>query len=211
MPEKQRNHSCTTAPEGAIDQSDPPTVEATGQTKKSPRLARRDITAIQKRMCESASAAGQAVRVPPQAASRKTVATDRADVGLTLQELEERRWSVSPQLARLILLEARLPHEGRRAGLIYSWRSIFRAEGVEDDVAAQATRQTHPELFEDLLDTGAAAAVLGYRDSSSARKLVASGAIPESAYIIFGNRGIYRFRPAGLRGLLRPVLTGRIV
>lgn len=199
------------APDEVVHHLTSSAMQATNRLTQNLRSGRRDVAAIQKKMRETAAAEGQAVRCSPQATSVDLVGAVRKDIGLTLREIEERRWSVSPPLARLALLRGGLPYEGRRAGIIYSWRSVFCAEGIDDNEAARATKDSRPELFEDLLDTKAAAAFLGFRDSSSIRKLVASGAIPESAYITFGTRGIYRFRPARLLALRRQALTGRIV
>ncbi len=167
-------------------------------TASPPPKARRNFAKIAEKMSASyggPAASSQATAVP---AVRRS---PPPDAGLTLTELEDRRWAVSPTVACAMLTQARLRYEGRRGGLIYSWTSIFRAEGVADDIARQATRQSHPELFEDLLDTAAAATFLGYRDSSSIRKLVATGDISSADFVKFGTRGIYRFRPAGLVSL----------
>lgn len=131
--------------------------------------------------------------------------------GLTLRELEDERWCISPVLAKERLHEFGLPYEGRRAGLIYSWSSVFRAEGLEPEFAKTVTAEERPDLFEPLLDTSAAAALLGYRDASSIRKLVASGEIRPDTYLIFGRRGVYRFRPGALEPLRKASLRGRIV
>ncbi|AMY68308.1 hypothetical protein [Frigidibacter mobilis] len=211
MSTKLPEHSRAAEPDGVVRHLSSSAMEATNRPKKNLQSGRRDVAAIQKKMRENAVAEGQTVRCSPQAAFVDFAGTVRDDIGLTLRDLEERRWSVSPSLARQALLEVGLPYEGRRAGLIYSWRSVFRAEGINDDEAGRATRDGRPELFDDLLDTSVAATFLGYRDSSSIRKLVASRAIPEGAYITFGSRGVYRFRQAGLRGLRRPALMGRIV
>jgi len=131
--------------------------------------------------------------------------------GLTLRELEDDRWCISPVLAKERLHEFGLPYAGRRAGLIYSWASIFRAEGLEPKFAKTVTVEERPDLFDHLLDTSGAAALLGYRDASSIRKLVASGQIGPDGYLIFGRRGVYRFRPGALEPLHKASLRGRIV
>jgi hypothetical protein len=136
---------------------------------------------------------------------------DRRDIGLTQRVLEDRRWGLSPSVAKERLLSVGLPYEGRRAGLIYSWPSIFRAEGVEDGIGKAATQEKFPELYDDLIDTSEAATLLGYRDASSIRKLIGSGDIPGAAYIKFGTRGVYRFRPALLQAMPQASLVGRIV
>jgi hypothetical protein len=136
---------------------------------------------------------------------------DCSEIGLTQRDLEDDRWCVSPAVAKDRLLGAGLPYEGRRAGLIYSWTSIFRAEGIEDRIAKIATRKRDPNLYEDLIDASAAAELLGYRDSSSIRKMVGSGDISKAAYITFGLRRIYRFRPGPLMAMRKASLVGRIV
>lgn len=132
-------------------------------------------------------------------------------VGLLIGKLEDQRWGVSPPVAREKLYAAGLPYEGRRAELIYSWPSIFRAEGVDAELAKTAMRETHPHLFDDLLDTTTAAAALGFRDASSIRKLILAGELTDADFVRFGARGVYRFRPAALTGLRKKNMVGRIV
>lgn len=181
----------------------------TGQTNKYPRK-RRDRAAIHAAIQKVVIAEGQKLTCTPQAKSAHLAHLEVKDNGLFLRDLEEGRWAISPSLARAKLKNVGLPYEGRRAGIIYSWVSIFKAEGITSDVAERATRAECPHLFDDLIDGKGAAALLGYRDSSSIRKLVASGDIPANAYITFGNRGVYRFRTAGLCSLRRAPLA-RIV
>lgn len=133
------------------------------------------------------------------------------DLGLSLRDLETVRWGVSAETAKDKLIEAGLPHEGRRARLTYSWRSILCAEGVDPLVAATATRQSHPELFDDFLDGAAAARFIGFRSDSVVRKMVLSGEIPAAAYVLFGSRPIRRFRPAFLTAARRRRLDGKLV
>ena len=135
----------------------------------------------------------------------------RENVGLHLGKLEDQRWGVSHTVAKAKLCAAGLPYEGRRAGLIYSWPSIFRAEGIEEELAEKATRETHPHLFDNLVDTAGAASLLGFRDASSIRKLITAGELTETAFVRFGTRGVYRFRPATLTALGKRKLFGRIV
>jgi hypothetical protein len=136
---------------------------------------------------------------------------DHTDIGLTLGKLEDQRWRVSPLVAQEKLHSAGLPYDGRRAGLIYSWLSIFRAEGIVHELAISATRQSHPHLFDDLISTAKAATFLGYQDSSSVRKLVAANHFSDAAFIQFGTRGVYRFRPNALRAHRKGNSVGRIV
>lgn len=140
-----------------------------------------------------------------------TGASPDRGIGLSQRDLEERRWNVSPAIAKERLLSVGLPYEGRRAGLIYSWASIFRAEGIDAATTEMATPENNRELYDDLLDTSEAAELLGYRDASSIRKLVGSGDIPETAYIKFGARGIYRFRPGPFMALRKASFAGRTV
>lgn len=178
---------------------------------KSPASAkpRRDPDAIGLAMLQAASA-GQAASTALKKAGRPTL-QDPVAIGLTLRDLEDRRWCVSSAIAKAKLLHAGLPYEGRRAGLIYSWASIFRAEGIPEEIAKNTTREDYPDLYSDLLDTSGAAELLGYRDPSSIRKLAGSGNIPETAYIKFGTRGVYRFRRGPLMALRKSVSAGRIV
>ncbi|PWL27804.1 hypothetical protein [Marivita sp. XM-24bin2] len=112
---------------------------------------------------------------------------------------------------RAKLRAAGLPYEGRRAGLIYSWSSIFPAEGIDVEIAKNATQETHPDLFENLMDTAAAASLLGFRDASSIRKLIIAGELTDTAFVRFGLRGVYRFRTAALTALRKRKFQGRIV
>lgn len=131
--------------------------------------------------------------------------------GLLLGELEENRWKVSRQTAAEKLRSAGLPVEGRRAKLIYSWPSILRAEGLDQSLAGAATRKTHPGLFEALLTGDEAAQFIGVHDGSTIRRMVATGVIQPSAYVIFGSRGMRRYRRSGLEGERLRRLEGRLV
>lgn len=176
-------------------------------TPPSSRRAKRDRAAVRKIMLDAAgpvTAQASPVRKP-------FIPDELENVGLPLGKLEDQRWGVSPPLAKAKLHAAGLPYEGRRAELIYSWPSIFRAEGVEPELAKNAMRETHPHLFDDLLDTAAAAVLLGFRDASSIRKLIIAGEMPDTAFVRFGTRGVYRFRPAALATLRKRDLVGRIV
>lgn len=170
---------------------------------------RRDSATILDRMRAQAVIEGQGLPFSSHEENRTIARGDPADIGLILGQLEG-RWSVSSSLVRPFLEQAGLPYEGRRAGMIYRWSTIFKAEGISEKIAMHATRSSHPDLFEDLLDTKAAAAFLGYRDSSSVRKLIAEGDIPAGTFITFGSREVYRIRLSALRSL-RKALGGRIV
>jgi hypothetical protein len=164
-----------------------------------PTRPKRDVKAIHRAMEQLA---GVSVACEPlHKGPKKLLSSEKKDIGLSLRELEERRWHVTPKIAEERVLGAGLPYEGRRAGLIYSWSSIFRAEGIDEQIVRIASREVFPALYDDLLDTSEAAQILGFRDASSIRKLVGLGEIKESGYIKFGARGIYRFRPSAIVAL----------
>jgi hypothetical protein len=171
------------------------------------RGRKRDIAAIRQAMLGATTV--NTVRTSSSLDALPALADET--LGLSLRVLEDRRWSVSPSVAREKLCASALPYKGRRAQLIYSWASIFRAEGVDPEIARTATIQSHPHLFEDLLDTEAAAALLGFRDASSIRKLIIAGDLTETTFVRFGTRGVYRFRPAALTALRKRNLAGMIV
>lgn len=131
--------------------------------------------------------------------------------GLLLRALTEDRWKVAPQTAKAKLAAADLPVEGRRQNIVYSWPSILRAEGVPQETAKVATRETHPELFDDLLTPEEAAMAIGVKSDATIRKLVLGGKIGPQAFITFGTRGIRRFRPGGLKAQRLARLEGRLV
>lgn len=176
-------------------------------TPPSYRSPKRDRAAIRQAMLDTA--APNITRTSP--VRELTTPDDVENVGLPLGKLEDQRWGVSPSVAQTKLAKADLPYEGRRAGIIYSWPSIFRAEGIDAELAKTATRETHPHLFEDLVDTAAAAALLGFRDASSIRKLIIAGELTNTAFIRFGSRGVFRFRTAALLDLRKKNPIGRIV
>lgn len=118
--------------------------------------------------------------------------------GLLLAELEKTRWKVAPQTAASKLAAAGLPVAGRRAGLIYSWKAVFRAEGVDEAIAEIVTRETHPDLFENLLTGAEAAEMMGVKNESTIRKYARNGIIPEIGFVTFGARGVRRFRPLAI-------------
>ena len=171
------------------------------------RRTKRDQAAIRQAMLD---AVGPGTARSSPASALPTTDNFEA-VGLPLGKLEEQRWGVSPPVAQKKLREVGLPYEGRRAGLIYSWPSIFQAEGVDAELAKNATRETHPHLFDDLMDTAAAATLLGFRDASSIRKLIIAKQLSDSALIRFGSRGVFRVRPAALQALRIKYSVGRIV
>lgn len=176
-------------------------------TSPSSHRAKRDRAAVRKAMLDAAGP------VTAQASpARKPFTPDELEnIGLPLGKLEDQRWGVSPPVAKAKLHAAGFPYKGRKAELIYSWSSIFRAECVDAELAKNATRETHPHLFDDLVDTAAAAALLGFKDASSIRKLIMTGDLTETAFVRFGTRGVYRFRPAALTALQKRTIVGEIV
>lgn len=176
-------------------------------TPPSRRRTKRDPASIRQAIREAAGSG----RAQTSSTNELPIPDGCENVGLPLGKLEDQRWGVSPSVAQAKLLEAALPYEGRRAGLIYSWPSILRAEGVDAELAKNATRETHTQLFDDLMDTAAAAAFLGFRDASSIRKLIIAGELTDTAFVRFGTRGVYRFRPTALIALRKKSLAGRIV
>jgi hypothetical protein len=176
-------------------------------TRASTRRSKRDPAAVRKAVLDAVgpiSAQANPVR-------ELLLPDNLKHVGLPLSILEDLRWGVSPPVAREKLRAAGLPYEGRRAGLLYSWPSIFRAEDVDAELAKNATRETHPYLFDDLVDTAEAAALLGFKDASSIRKLIIAGELREDAFVRFGTRGVYRFRRAALEKLKKKKFMGQIV
>lgn len=176
-------------------------------TPPAARRNKRDQSAVRKAMLDAAGP----VTAQTSPVRKRFAPDELANVGLPLGKLEDQRWGVSPPLAKAKLHAAGRPYHGRRAGLIYSWSSIFRAEGVDAELAKNATRETHPHLFDDLLDTAAAAALLGFKDASSIRKLIMADELTETAFVRFGARGVYRFRPAALTALRKRTIVGEIV
>ena len=173
--------------------------------EKPARRQKRNTDDIQKAMVQ---AAGVSMQTPVRAHAKEFRGEE---MGLTLRALEDRRWKISPSVSKEKLRSAGLPYEGRMAGIIYSWQSIFRAEGLLEELAKSATRENFPGLFLDLLDTSQAAVVLGYKDASSVRKLVNAGRIDEGNYITFGSRGVYRFRQEAISALRPQNRIARIV
>lgn len=54
--------------------------------------------------------------------------------------------------------------------------------GVSPSVAKNATRESHPELFEDFIDSTSAAQMLGHRNGPSIRKLMLQGGVDDATY-----------------------------
>lgn len=173
----------------------------------APRRSKRNRDAIRREMLTAAGVSNAKLGPARGLASPD----DLENVGLPLGKLEDQRWGVSPRLAKAKLHASGLPYKGRRAALIYSWPSIFQAEGADPELAKNATPETHPHLFDDLVDTAAAAALLGFKDASSIRKLIMADELTETAFVRFGTRGVYRFRPAALTALRKRSIVGEIV
>jgi hypothetical protein len=147
--------------------------------------------------------------------TKTQVATYNENHGLYLADLE-RRWVTAKPLTRSMLEAANLPWGGRRANVLYSWRSIFIVEGMSDLAAVEATPESYPDLYKDLLCTQMAADklfdMLGqYRTSASVRKLIGNGIIPTSSYIQIGRRQMYRLRPLAFETVCKTLLRGRLV
>lgn len=172
-----------------------------------------DRSAFLQKMQDMAQAALLAMPSLPDEGPTIPLLTGRPDTapGLKLRELEETRWSVSPQVARAKLIEVGIMVAGRRGGLIYSWRTIFIAEGVEPRLAEIATPQSHPFLFDDLVGERGALEILGLRSGSTLRKRALSGALPQTTWVSFGSRGVRRFRPGLLRQYRLAELAGKVV
>lgn len=135
--------------------------------------------------------------------------------GIELGQLEV-RWKASRAFTRTLLEEADLPWAGRRAGLRYSWFSVFLVEGLSEQVATNATLETHPDLYRDLLNTDDAAnrlyeAIGKYKTSQSVRKLIRAGTIPAHSFITIGPRRMYRFRPLAFNRVCLDLMQGRLV
>jgi hypothetical protein len=154
---------------------------------------RRDIATIAAdvQAMSQAAAVEQGVALKNRTPKSKPIPDD-GTLGLTLRGLLK-RWKVAPQTARAKLVSANLPVKGDE---LYRWTTILEAEGVSQSIAATATRESHEELFEDLIKPNTVAALLGFKDISTVRKLALSGAIPPEAYVTFGTRQIRHFRPA---------------
>lgn len=166
---------------------------------------RRNKNSIRQAMLATAGASS------PLKAANNEAADPSKLPGLTLKQLENDRWNVSAKVARARIESVGLPYEGRRANIIYSWSSIFRAEGLAESTISNASPHEFPDLYRDLLSTSAAADYFGYKDASSIRKILLSGKISPENFIVFGTRGIYRIRPAALFQMKNNFLTGRIV
>ncbi len=152
---------------------------------------------------------------PPSPTPAAEITYHNESNGLLLADLEQ-RWSASRTLTRDLIEKAGLPWGGRRIGIIYSWQSIFKLEGLTYELAKHASPQANPDLYQDLLCTKAAASHLykhlgQYRSSSSVRKLIKAGTIPVDTFITLGSRGMYRFRPQAFQQVCMTLMQGRLV
>lgn len=94
--------------------------------------------------------------------------TDTPDIdlknpGLTRAQLEDQRWKVSAPVAAATFKCLGLPLEGRSARRIYAWPLILKLEEVPEELARRASPDTHPHLFEDLIDLKNASLLLGMK------------------------------------------------
>jgi hypothetical protein len=82
---------------------------------------------------------------------------------------------------------------------------------VDASLARNAVQDADHWLYDDLLNTAAAATLLEFQDPSSVRKLIIAGRIPSTMFVRFGKRGVFRIRSAALLKLRRKSLIGRVV
>lgn len=141
--------------------------------------------------------------------------TDTPDIdlknpGLTRAQLEDQRWKVSAPVAAAAFKRLGLPLEGRSARRIYAWPLILKLEGVPEELARRASPDTHPHLFEDLVDAKNASQLLGM-SQPHLRKLVDAGQLPGCDVIRLGPRGMYRFRTAQIEAEARRRIAARLV
>ncbi|MAM00289.1 MAG: hypothetical protein CL583_17760 [Alteromonadaceae bacterium] len=156
---------------------------------------------------------------PPVGASNTTIAdlpaTDFPDFdlknpGLTRAELEDQRWKVSAPVAKATFQRFGLSLEGRAARQIYAWPLILKLEGVSEELAHCSSPDTHPYLFENLIDAKNASLFLGV-SQPHLRKLVDTGRLSGCDVIRLGARGMYRFREAQIEAEARRRIAVRLV
>lgn len=135
---------------------------------------------------------------------------DLKNPGLTRAQLEDRRWKVSAPVAAAAFERLGLPLEGRAARRIYAWPLILKLEGVPEELAHRASPDTHPHLFEDLLDAKDASLLLGM-SQPHLRKLVDAGQLSGCDVIRLGARRMYRFRAAEIEAEARRRIAARLV
>lgn len=150
-------------------------------------------------------------QVPIEDRARKVAPSlDLENPGLTRAQLEDLRWKVSAPVAESIFMRLGMHLEGRSARKIYAWPLILKLEGVSDVLAHRAARNTHPHLFEDLIDAKNASLLLGM-SQPHLRKLVDAGQLPGCDVIRLGARGMYRFRAAQIEAEARRRISVRLV
>lgn len=135
---------------------------------------------------------------------------DLKNPGLTRAQLEDQRWKVSAPVAASIFMRLGLPLEGRAARQIYAWPLILKLEGVPEELAHQASPDTHAYLFEDLVDAKNASLLLGM-SQPHLRKLVDAGQLSECDVIRLGARRMYRFRAGQIDAEARRRVAARLV
>lgn len=135
---------------------------------------------------------------------------DLKNPGLTRAQLEDQRWKVSAPVAASIFMRLGLPLEGRAARRIYAWPLILKLEGVPEELALCASPDTHPHLFEDLIDAKNASLLLGM-SQPHLRKLVDAGQLSGCDVIRLGARRMYRFRAAEIEAEARRRIAARLV
>ncbi len=140
----------------------------------------------------------------------ETYDVDLKNPGLTRAQLEDRRWKVSAPVAAAAFERLGLPLEGRAARRIYAWPLILKLEGVPEELAHRASPDTHPHLFEDLLDAKDASLLLGM-SQPHLRKLVDAGQLSGCDVIRLGARRMYRFRAAEIDAEARRRIAARLV
>lgn len=135
---------------------------------------------------------------------------DMKNPGLTRAQLEDQRWKVSAPVAVATFMRLGLPLEGRATRRIYAWPLILKLEGVPEDLALCASPDTHPYLFEDLIDAKTAALSLGM-SPPHLRKLVDAGQLSGCDVIRLGARRMYRFRAAEIEAAARRRIAARLI
>lgn len=135
---------------------------------------------------------------------------DLENPGLTRAQLEDRRWKISAPVAEASFLRHGFSLEGRSARKIYVWPLILRIEGVSEDLSRRASPQSHPDFFDDLINTQEAAAIMRM-SPPHLRKLVDAGQLFRCDIIRFGARGMYRFRRLHIEAEARRRLEIRLV
>lgn len=140
----------------------------------------------------------------------ETPDVDLKNPGLTRAQLEDQRWKVSAPVAAATFKRLGLPLEGRAARRIYAWPLILKLEGLPEELAHRASPDTHPHLFEDLIDAKNASRLLGM-SQPHLRKLVDAGQLLGCDIIRLGARRMYRFRAAEIEAEAHRRIAVRLV